>query len=252
MHSRISLLAVFLLSASLMTAQAEVFVEDWDDPSNENHDWKYWVAGSNTDTRPAVDGQNQDMNWSATGGVSDSGYVWSPGSEWFPTWDRLWPAYMAPPDPVAAINLAGQTLSISVNDFGTVAALPTQLEVPLHLFIGEWNVNSTGSEDDEYVFFQHNATITVGNDEWAHTSFEVGDDGNWSDILRSDGNTKTPSDLYADPQQWGFVIDLASVPSSIRLGFDGLGAVPEPSGFVLMSLALIGAALWGWRRRRTV
>ncbi len=210
---------MFLLSSSLATAQAEVFVEDWDDAAAQHHDWQYWVAGSNTGTRPTVDGQNQDMNWSATGGVSDSGYVWSPGGEWLETWGRLWPAYMAPPDPVASVNLANQTLSINVNDFGAVAALPTQITLPLHLFIGELIANGSGLADDEYVFFQHSATITVGNDEWAHTSLAIGEDGNWSDIFRSTGNTKTPSDLYADPQQWGFVIDLASVPSSIRLGF---------------------------------
>ncbi len=249
MFSRACLLAFVFVTALPVSARGDVFAEDWDNSTNRNHDWQYWVVGANTGTRPGVLGQNKDMIWSATGGVSDSGYVKSPGMEWFELWDRLWPAYMAPPDRVDDVSLASQFVSVSVHDFGTVALLPTPIELPLHLFVGEWIENGAGLEDDTYVFFQHNAAITVGNNKWAQTTFAVGDDSNWTEIISSPGNTKVPSDLYTNPQQWGFVLNTPSVPDSIVLGFDRLRTVPEPSGFVLLALAMVASGWYGWRRR---
>jgi len=107
-------------------------------------------------------------------------------------------------------------------------------------------VNGPDPADDTYVFFQHNATITVGDNVWARTEFDIGGDDNWSVILANPGNTTTPSDLYIDPQQWGFVLDHDFLPEGVQLGFDQLEVVPEPSGLVLMSLAMLGLALCGW------
>jgi hypothetical protein len=96
----------------------------------------------------------------------------------------------------------------------------------------------------------NSATIAVGRNAWETTDFAVGDDSGWSVIIESFGNLKTPSDLYLNPQQWGFVLDHESLPEGIELGFDQLETVPEPSGLALFSAAVLGAVLFV-RGRRT-
>ena len=82
MKIRISLVSVLAALAFVGTVQGDVFVEDWNDSLLGNNDWQYWVDSvDTTSTRPADAGENRDMKWSPWGGVNDSGYVWSPGSE---------------------------------------------------------------------------------------------------------------------------------------------------------------------------
>lgn len=255
MNMRIFLVSVVAALAVVSTVQADVFVEDWNDSLLTNNDWQYWVDSvGTTSTRPADAGENRDMKWSRSGGVNNSGYVWSPGNELHKTWNRYWPAYMAPPDSVASINLENQVLSINVNDLGTLGSGGT---ISLHFFIGEWNaVGGAGPEDDTFVFYQHETALTIGQNTWAQTTFAIGDDSQWSEIIKSNNNATKPSDLYENPQQWGFVIDLSTgpadtLPADSLFGFDGLRAVPEPTALVYWVLAgLLGFCVRRWTALR--
>jgi len=88
------------------------------------------------------------------------------------------PAYMAPPDYVAPVNLARQVVSISVNDFGTLASAEGADALSPSFLHWRVVVNGPGLEDDEYAFFQHNATIAVGDNIWETTDFAIGGDAN--------------------------------------------------------------------------
>ena len=177
------------------------YVQTWDAGGG---DWQYWIEDLTDIVRG---GRNEPVDWSPTGGYGDSGYISTPLEELFVTFDSFWPAYMAPPDPVDSVDLAGKTVRIRVNDSGA-SSLP---EDSLRLFIGEW------ISETDYVFFAHNTPVTIGNDWNALSSFDVGDDSNWTEIARV-GSPKAPSNLYLDPQQWGFTL----------VGLDGAGPLAGP------------------------
>jgi hypothetical protein len=191
------------------------YVETWDAGPG---DWQYWVED---ETVPVRGGKNHPVDWSSTGGYDNSGYISTPLDELFVTFDAFWPAYMAPPDPVDPVDLNDKTVRVRVSDFGT-SGLPDD---SLRLFIGEWDVN------DNYVFYAHNTPIPIGDDWDTLTMFDIGDDSNWT-LIEDGGLGKDPSDLYVNPQQWGFtllgLVDPAPVPQLTgTLAFDELRITDE-------------------------
>ncbi len=212
-------------------AQAD-YIQDWNAGGGG---WQYWVEDPTGSVRS---GRNKAVQWSANSGVNDSGHIRTPLDELLITFGLHYPAYMAPPDPVDAVDLRDQAIHISVNDFGSASILPS---APVHFFIGEWNTLN------DHVFFVRDAPIAVGSNTWRRTTFEVGTDAQWSELVRV-GSTKQPHDLYLNPQQWGFALVNLPQPPTGLIGFDALRVVPEP--LMLHVLAVGGLMVLATRRIR--
>ena len=218
MHAIARLVTMALLIGA-SSAWAD-YSENWDAGGN---DWMYWAADPISPAR--LGGDNEPMDWSATGGYGNSGYVSAPLGSLFITWDRYWPAYQAPPS-VDPVSLNGQVLRVHGNDLAT-SNLPDNC---LRAFIGEW------ISDTEYVFFAHNTPLSFGRNSWDVVGEAiVGGDPDWHDIVRV-GSTKTASDLYNNPQQWGIVIE----------GLGGIGIGEQPTGTLGFDELLIedGPVYW--------
>jgi len=265
---------LFILMAIVVSLLAVSFAkagpyqqESWNDsaaPENGENYWAYWDENySVPDEPPEANYHHHPMEWSATGGVDDSGYVWTPLAEMEPEHDEVrahWPAYLTDqtadhfevPHREIDLSIDNAHISLAVKDRGT--AVPVDLEGgKLHFFIGHWWVNNEADPaDDQWTFFYNaNGDYGFNSTDWTVTTVPVGagkDD--WPVISQSGiGNTNPLPpvseawELFVSPQQWGVVIyDPASTvldqPSG-ELGFDNFSIIPEPSTMALIVMSII-------------
>jgi hypothetical protein len=222
------LIGLVVAGLARIAAGAAVYEEEWNASGNGAHRWNYWTTG------------DVAMAWQATGGRADSGHVSAPlaaCSNWLN--DSRWPAYtFADRDATQNIDLvSGSALSV----YARMADPATLNGGSLHFFIGEWLSQSN------YVFYQHNAVVTVATNDWSvRSSWTAGTDLDWTLVDRA-GSTKNPTDLYANPQQYGFVIRGSAGQPTGSLGLDSFAVIPEPA---TLALAAGGAMLFAVYRRR--
>ncbi len=223
------------------TAICLEYVENWE---NGNNEWLYWDK----------DGVLMPGGWysydlpmehSATGGVSDSGYVfcdlskagiWQPGSE-----DMYWPAYLLDDQsqlagPIGSIS--DHFFSIYLNDLGSA----NLMDGSIHFFVGEY-IDNAGS--GTWTWFLLKESVSIGANDWQKSMFKIS--SNEEDWIKYDGGAGLTLDyLLTGPQQLGFAIKDTKGEVQGELGFDSLtiSAVPEPS-VVLLSI-------WGfvWLTRK--
>ena len=213
-------------------AAATVYQEEWNAAGSGAHFWNYWTTTDVT------------MAWHASGGRADSGYVSAPlaaCSNWLG--NSHWPAYtFTDRDPTQNIDLvAGSVVSV----FARMTDPDALNGGTLHFFVGEW------LSESNYVFYRRNATVAVGTNDWnAFSVFVAGADADWT-LVDQVGNTKNPTDLYSNPQQYGFVVSGSSSQPSGDLAFDSFAVVPEPGSLALAAGGAILFAAWRrWRRTR--
>ncbi len=214
--------AAVLLAAGTASAQ---YVERWDSTHREEHNW-VWDSASL--------GVWQPMAWAPTGGPDNSGHVatdigdlagdfFIPGDS-FPAW------IMADAGGGQEIDLAGQSVRIDLKlDAGSTLGGGT-----IHFY-----VQKAGT------YYYHLTPLAPGAETWTTASLAVGGDTDWADLFVPDPSV-LPSDLFDDPDEYGFILLRDGDEPAGRLRFDNF-AVPEPVTLAL--LALGAAGLLGRRLR---
>ena len=248
-------------SAASVALASSYDKEYWDDPAQGNNRWTYWdldyagASGHPTD-------HNKPMNYFADGGVggAGSGYVSGPLAEMEPAEVHdvatYWPACPGeefPETPFPDVDLSIPNAAVSVyikgiHPFGTPIDLGSG---KIRFFIGYYDPHGTETEDDdEQAFYCTKGTFDFGDGFWDQTVVPLGGDLDWLEIVKDEYTRDTqPTDLYVNPQQWGFCIHpvlLNESPGGGALGFDRFELVPEPASLTLLALA--GLAVL--RRRR--
>lgn len=258
-------------------------------PAGGENLWAYWDEDFEPDPPEEAGGNyhHRPMRWSSSGGVGDSGYVWTPLSEVMTEHNEIqayWPAYMtdqqtsyynyyykdkSPHPRHLDLTIENALITASLRDLEDVSTSDNPEPVNLdggkiRFFVGKWWHDDL--KDDAFIFFyNNNGEFQVSGSDWTTSSVPVGNGtasaDDWPVIASSkdmDGFRDPPSDgdeayeHFDSPQQWGFVIHnpAASVTPNIsgELGFDDFAVVPEPSAFVLLG---IGFFLVFWCLRRT-
>ena len=267
------------LAVTAPVARADPYQrEDWNNPAapeNGENYWAYWDENySIPDEPPEANYHHHPMPWSPTGGVGDSGYVWTPLAEMESHHDEVrahWPAYLT--DQIADhfevahreidLSIDNAHISLAVKDRGT-AITPVNLEGgQIYFFIGQWWLNNEADpDDDQWIFFYNaNANYDFNALNWTVTSVPVGTGTtDWPVIAQSGVGNSYPLppvsnawELFVSPQQWGVVIyDPAATvldqPSG-ELGFDNFAIIPEPYTIVLIGMAAVCLLLARWRRK---
>jgi hypothetical protein len=231
------LLSLILLPCLSAMSLADYDMELWNDPLLQNHNWSYY------DTDVAYP-HDVDMNWQASGGVGNSGYVSTPlnNLDACHSTQAYWPAYLY--DGISGLSqqidlsVKDAEIRIYVRDIGDpLGTVPFNLQGgQVYFFIGQYLVNGPQIEDDLYGFFYNKTPVIINKDKWLIESvIPVGLDSDWGVIAANDLTLK-PGDLFYHPQQWGFAIfPAASTPSGV-LGFDSFRIIPEPMTLCLLAL----------------
>ncbi len=255
MESR-QITAIVLGVGLLLAAPAlGAYDETWDNPGLENNEWAYWDLQYGT-----VPHCHNPMNHFAGGGVNGSGQVQAPLAEMDPaefhSYWAFWPAYpgenfATQPFPDIDLSIPGAAISVYVMGLHNPIDPPVSLAGgQLRFFIGYWDGKDTEeTDDDEQAFFCTDGTFDVGDNGWIETTVVLGDNDDWMTIVKEEDppHDTQPTDLYVNPQQWGFTIfpvPPLSQPSGGSLCFDEFHLIPEPS---VLALVVLGALT---RRRR--
>ncbi len=264
-------LAVCVLCVSAVPAAPYEF-EDWNCPTAKENYWCYW--DESYDPYPPPDQynyHNRPMNWEATGGVRNTGYVWTPLEDLHSVHDvrAYWPAYMfeqvtekyGVPNREIDLTIDDAHIRVAVKDVGG-AGQPVNLHgAKLYFWVGYWWVADDPAPDSWAFFYNANGHFTFDSSDpagWTTSTIPVGEGTtDWGIISMSgmgEGNPAPPVseawELFVAPQQWGFVIFDPDVdvlpPPSGALGFDNWAIIPEPSTLTLLALGVL--VLLGWRR----
>jgi len=233
--------------------------EFWNDPVKQHNKWTYWDTDYLGPGGEEKKDHHNPMVWFATDGVANSGYVRTPLGEMDPAFVHnaaaYWPAY--PGDDVVTgfpdidLSFPGAAISVFIKGSDSLLGQVGSFSLAggdVRFFVGYWlDHDPDTSDDDEQAFYCTEGTFAVGDDVWERSTVILGGDDDWLMIVK-ENSTKTPTQLYSNPQQWGFVIwpvTLGDSPSGL-LGFDNFRVIPEPGTLGLL-------ALGGWavcRRKR--
>ena len=227
-------IVVTCVAAGLLAAPVVAgYEEHWD--AGDSRNWQYWALAGTPPTEQGL------PMWVSLGGGHIGGYVRTPMDVLAPEHadNALWPAFTVEWD-----RDASQNLDLNVDPIVQISmkALPrADLQgATLGFFIGYW------STDDDWAFYRHDTPVAVG-DDWVRTTIDVRT-GGWLPIAKGTAPTQGPSDIYDNPQQYGFVlVDWAAQPTG-QLGFDEFANIPEPATVAV--LALGATALLSRRRVR--
>ena len=269
--------AVFVITSGV-TLAVPYEQEQWNDPNAGEHGenyWAYWDEDYDGPGEPESENyHNRPMNWMSSGGVDNSGYVWTPLADLWTEHDEFayWPAYLTDqitehygiPDREILLTPNIDFIQMAVKD-RALAAMPVDLKgAQIHFFVGQWWHHPSDPDQDQWAFFYNaNGSYDFNAKEWTTTQVPVGEGTtDWSIISMSGvGNTNPLPpvseawELFDSPQQWGFAIydPNATVlygPEG-ELAFDNFAVVvPEPSAMILLGTSVICLLACAWRRRR--
>jgi len=254
-------------TASAMPYESEA----WDCPTAQEHYWCYW--DETYDPYPSESNyHNRPMNWEATGGVRDTGYVWTPLQELESYHDvrAYWPAYMfeqvtgkhGVPNREIDLTIEDAHIQAALKDDGGDGGVGSQVNLhgaEVYFFVGHYWVDLADPSGDQWAFFYNaNGHFSFEAGRWTTSTIPVGEGTtDWGIVSMSgmgEGHPAPPVsqawELFNAPQQWGFVIfdptaTVLPTPSG-TLAFDNWAVVPEPATLGL--LAMGGLAML---RRRT-
>jgi len=262
-----TLLCLILILALVNLADAVPYqLESWNDPDpldlgpgehsppagGENL-WAYWDEDFEPDPQEGsgYNYHHHPMPWSATGGVDNSGYAWTPLVELMSEHNELkahWPAFLtdqqttyydyhypgkAPPrDLDLTVDNAYITVSLLDRELvSTSSTPPGPVDLAggkIYFFVGHWWHNDPDDlTDDAFIFFYNaNDEFDVTGNDWTTSFVPVGEgtalEGDWPVIASSEGlpgyedpplDGDEAYEHFISPQQWGFVIynELATV-----------------------------------------
>ena len=250
--------------------RADPYQEElWNDPSAEENGenyWAYWDEAYNGPGElPEANYHHRPINWMNTGGVDNTGHVWTPLADLETEHDdnAYWPVYLTDqiadhygvPHREIALTPNVDYIRLAVKE-PALAPTPVDLKgAQLHFFVGQFWANDP--DPDEWAFFYNaNGFYDFNNTAWTTTLVPVGEGTtDWGVISMSSNPPITQaSGLFSSPQQWGFVIFDPSAtvldPPEGELHFDNFGIViPEPSSFPLAALGLLGLLAYAGRKR---
>lgn len=265
------LLAVFGLVSGM--ARADSYQqEQWNDSIAEENLWAYWDEDYDVGEPESANYHHHPMAWMATGGVANSGHVWTSLPDlWTEHDDRAyWPAYLTDQItqyygvPDREIDLTPNIDSIRMAVKDRAVTTPVDLNGgKLYFFVGQWWSHPSDPDQDRWAFFYNaNGFYDFNATQWTTTLVPVGEGTtDWGIISMSGVNNDYPDppvsearELFDSPQQWGVVIfdPLATVLAAPEgeLAFDNFGIViPEPSTFVLLAMNALGLFVYALRRR---
>ena len=171
--------------------------ENWDNPSLEHNKWTYWDEDFGTAPH-----HHRPMDYSATGGVSSSGYVSAPLEELEPALIHdgaaYWPAYPGEDMettgfPYVNLNIPGAAVSVYVRGGHNPIGPPVDLGGgQVRFFIGYYD-----TKGNEISFGKMNpgekADIINGSNEFSKYSVQANQYTSWKDgklVLRNEPMTK--------------------------------------------------------------
>lgn len=238
-------------------AAANYTDENWNHAGAGNNLWSLWDTSFNGGGSP--NDHNRPLAYLTSGGYANSGHVRSDlrlctVAMEHQTARAYWPAYPGedevPHFPPIDLNVPNAAISIMINDVG-----PTPANLgggAVHFFIGYYDGKGTEqTDDDEQAFFCTKGAFAIHPGSWQSSVVALGGDSDWYTIVIDEqpGPATTPTDLYTNPQQWGFVIYQTAVgaqPTGL-LGWDEFHLIPEP-----LSITVLAVGGWALLRRRQV
>ena len=228
--------AVCLLAATGLARGAVTnYVENFNDTGDRENHWAYWG-------QPTGGGEVTDhaVVWMANGGVGWTPRVTVDMENLDYTVNGYWPYYLNSPD-VGGTRTADQELNF---DDHTVSAAFNSHNIAdpfnggsVFFFLGQY---IDGGNSAWYTFNQSFA-VNVTQDDWSQaTSIDItGDESQWT--LLGGNASISVTNLFNNPQQYGFVIVGAGSQPTYNLSMDNFSAtqtIPEPG-----VLALLGTGL---------
>lgn len=240
-------LAIVLLLCGLTGVEAAVtnYVDNFNDTGAEEHNWTYW--GEPTGGGPI---QDYEVVWMANGGESWSARVTIDMENLRESVSAYWPLYLNSPD-VGGLRDPDQELDFNNH---TVSAIFNSHNISdpfnggsLYFFLGQY----IDGGDSAWYYFDEAFVVNQAQDDWSQaTSIDITDDE--SDWTLLGGSASVPvTNLYNNPQQYGFVIVGAGSQPTYNLSMDNFSAIqtiPEPGVFALLAAGLTVFHLH--RRRR--
>ena len=243
-------LVVFFLAIQLLApaAVSALTYETWDSAGEQNHNWKFW-GGTNPGT---------DLQWLASGGIGDSGYVVSDLSNLITapilSATAYWPAYAVPSDwDFFASGKRDVSQDINIADAAGVRFYARDLDGidlgggSLHFYIGDLQNGRS--------FYYHQTPIALNAGNWnLETYISFVSSADWIDFKTTNGPSSQSVEQIFDNPEYGLVIVNGNGAPSGRLGLDSFRfvadyvAVPEPGSILLLSIALLSLGLVSCKR----
>ncbi|MBP7830395.1 MAG: PEP-CTERM sorting domain-containing protein [Kiritimatiellae bacterium] len=235
--------AIAVLLCGLTGAEAAVtnYVDNFNDTDAREHNWMYWGV-------PTGGGPTQDYAavWMANGGVGNSSRLTLDLQDAREVYSSYWPQYLVDDyrDADQELDFRNHSVSAIFNSHNVVDVFNGGT---LHFFIGEWQ------DSEHYSFYYHDTafTVNVPQGDWSQfTTIDIGTgDEDWT--LLAGSNPVTATNLFDNPQQYGFVIVGAGSQPTFNLSMDDFSAIqtiPEPGVLALLGAGL--TVLYLYRRRR--
>jgi len=255
----LSCAAIVLLIATLAAAQTDYTQEDWNDSQLQENGWFYW----NENNGQVPPNHHEPLNWQATGGVDNTGHVYTDGLDLLtPHHDETrayYPAYnmtdlvpphhinLEVPDAAIQVSFAARVQPFNHLDFHGGVIAP---------FVGYWDHDT---ERQAFFYNRHGVPANQipnyfsGNPRWREFTFPCAPE-DWEVLVVSappPPGVDDVTDLLHWPQQWGFTILDSNGPPTGVLAVDNFRIVPEPATMAILFLALLSHLAFACRRRRT-
>ncbi|HOW97874.1 MAG TPA: PEP-CTERM sorting domain-containing protein [Kiritimatiellia bacterium] len=228
-------LMVCLCSLSAAEAAVTNYVETFNDTGDQEHHWMYW--GQPTGGGEVAD---QSVVWMANGGAGGTPRVTVDMENLDYNANGYWLHYLNSPD-VGGTRTTDQELNF--NDHIVTAAFNSHnIADPFNggsvfFFLGQY----IDGGNSAWYYFNQAFTVNVTQDDWSQAT-SIGITGAESEWTLLSGNASiSVTNLFNNPQQYGFVIVGAGSQPTYNLSMDNFSAaqvIPEPG-----VLALLGAGL---------
>jgi len=244
--------AVLLILGSAVVG-ADYTEEYWNDGGAQENGWFYW----NEDNGQVSPHHHEPLNWAATGGVGDSGHVYTDEL------DLLTPHH----DETRAYYPAYNTINLTPPHYINLDIPDAEIRVYLTAKVGPFgNLNFHGGVITPFVGFWHEGTQRqaffynvhgIAANEipkrfshgWKEFTFPCAP-SDWDVLVIDDpppSGVDDVTDLLHWPQQWGFTILDDDGPPIGVLGLDNFRILPEPATLIVLAMSLPALL----RRRRS-